>query len=291
MVKIPESYANIPKPLNLDPEDKISKIKAIADFFEGKEDYEIRTYFENFNIILCNHPNYGHNRHHPQDFSTESLIHSLFLHENDKDIREFYDHLFSNQIIDLFDEKKACAEIFKLEKYQDLKAYLDECLNCLGSGNKIAFLIILRACLEMLCNYQYPDENLKNATSLKNKIKKFIEEINTKDEYEILRSRVNEIKKLFELYLEQGNHVAHCRINHAKKFIEENCLESCLELFCLVIENSIFKEDILRTNKDLKIKKINSIDLIPKKITNKIINNDAPQAKKQSEDDEVLDLI
>jgi len=33
MVKIPESYANIPKPLKLDPEDKIHKIKAIADFF------------------------------------------------------------------------------------------------------------------------------------------------------------------------------------------------------------------------------------------------------------------
>ncbi|MFM7558076.1 MAG: hypothetical protein ACKO46_05875 [Alphaproteobacteria bacterium] len=40
MVKIPESYANIPKPFKLAPKDKISKIKAIADFFEGKEDYE-----------------------------------------------------------------------------------------------------------------------------------------------------------------------------------------------------------------------------------------------------------
>lgn len=287
MVKIPESYANIPKPLKLDPEDKISKIKAIADFFKSKDDIKIRTYFDYFKITLRNHPNYDYS---DLDFSIESLIHSLHQHNNDNDIRKFYELLFSNQIIDLFFDKKACAEIFKLEKYQDLKAYLDECLNCLRSGNKLAFLIILRACAEF-----FLEEKIKKNSEYKNseeyQIDIFIKEINTKDEYKILRSRINEIKKLFKLYREKGNDVAHCRIDDAKKFIEENCLESCLRLFCLVIENSIFKEDILRINEDLKLKKINSIDFNTQKIDNKINNNTAPQAKQQNEDDKILDLI
>lgn len=124
MIKIPESFGNIPtKQLKLDPQDKINKIEAIAKFFaesaeEKSDDLKTKTYFKYYNIGIWND-------------DLESLKESLYRHDKDTDIQNFYEYLFSNKITNYFHDKNAIEEVFKLEKYQDLKAYLDECFNCL----------------------------------------------------------------------------------------------------------------------------------------------------------------
>ena len=94
-------------------------------------------------------------------------------------------------------------------------------------------------------------------------------------------------KKLFDLYRDGGNHVAHCRVNEAKRFIEDYCLESNLKLFCIILENSIFKEDIIKINEKLKSEKLNSIDFSPQKIDNKINEKTIEKTNNINEDDEI----
>ena len=91
----------------------------------------------------------------------------------------------------------------------------------------------------------------------------------------------------FDIYRIQGNVAAHGEINEAKKFIEDYCLESNLKLFCIILENSIFKKDILKINEDLKLKKLKSIDFNPQKIENK--NNKQPieETNNTNQDDEI----
>ena len=267
MFKIHDSFGNIPKQLKLDPQDKINKIEAIAKFFaeskeEESDDLKIDTYFKHYNIDI------GH------DYDLELLKRLLYRHNKDTDIQNFYDRLFSNKITEYFHDKNAIEEVFKLEKYQDLKAYLDECFNCLQSNNKLACLVILRICLEMFCNFIRSTSNEKPILNLEKKLKKVIDDIKKNSNYKILNSKIDQIEKLLNISRLQGNHVAHCRINEAKRFIEDYCLESNLKLFCIILENSIFKEDILKINEDLKSKKLVSIDFNPQKIENK--NNKQP---------------
>lgn len=255
----------------LAPQEKIDYINYIVNFLTNKNDHEIAIYFEFHSI-----------NHH----SNNSLQVSLF-HANDNDIKNLYEYIPKKNINDFFYDKNACLEIFKKEKYQDLKAYLDECFYCLQSNNKLACLVILRICLEMFCNFINSPSNEKELRlNLEKKLEKVIDDIKNKSDYKILNSKINEIEKLFNIYRLQGNHVAHCRVNEAKRFIEDYCLESNLKLFCIILENSIFKEDIIKINEKLKSEKLNSIDFSPQKIDNKINEKTIEKTNNINEDDE-----
>lgn len=155
------------------------------------------------------------------------------------------------------------------------------------SGHKLAFLIILRACTEFFLEQEIKNKDSKYKDSKEHKIDIFINEITTNETYKILEPKTEEIKKLFDIYRIQGDHIAHCRVDEAKRFIEDYCLESILKLFCIILENSIFIEDILKINEDLKLKKLKSIDFNPQKIENK--NNKQPieETSNTNQDDEI----
>lgn len=264
MPKIPESYgiiANQSPKEELKPKEKINKIEAIVEYLSVKNGGDIEIYFKHFNIELLKSikpiPSLDVCK---QDFSKSSLQYSLQNHNFDANIIELYNYIFEKNINDFFHDKEACFEIFKNEKYIDLKILLDECFNCINQNNLLASVIILRASLESWMIYMgFNDGNLED------KIKTFIKTVEDGDNYQILKEKVSEIKDLLNLYRKNGNGVAHCNISEAQKYIENYSLKKSLKLLCILIEETIFAKDIKEINKEKKKKRINSIDFETKK--------------------------
>lgn len=262
MPKIPESYwiiANQSPKEKLKPKEKINKIEAIVFYLHHNinKPEKISIYLSYFKIELTSE--YEYNINYPIEPNKENLEFSL-RNADDQNIINLYNYIFEKNINDFFHDKEACFEIFKNEKYIDLKILLDECFNCINQNNLLASVIILRASLESWMIYMgFNDGNLED------KIKTFIKTVEDGDNYQILKEKVSEIKDLLNLYRKNGNGVAHCNISEAQKYIENYSLKKSLKLLCILIEETIFAKDIKEINKEKKKKRINSIDFETKK--------------------------
>ena len=242
----------------LDPQTKIGIIKYIEKFLQNKGEYEIKTYFNSYNL-KC----YGH------DGQELSLKESLY-ESSDNALVGLYNNISSQQNIgDFFWDKNECLEVFKKEEFADLKVLLEECFNCIQSGNNIATVVIIRACLEMWLNKLEITEG-----NNQKKIDAFIIKIATDRQYKALKSQKSAINHLLHLYRENGNHAIHGRVKEAQEYIQNYCLEASLNLLCKLIENTILKDEIIEIKNKNREEDVKNINFDNKKQNIEQNNND-----------------
>ena len=259
MIKIPESYGPV---INLknrtkDTINKIKKIESIIEYLQKQESSKqclfLQDYKINFSVWNGNYD--------------EIDIKDSIYKASDDSIENLYNYIFCQKnITDFFEDKDECLEVFNEENFFDLKILLDECFNCIQSGNKLATVIMIRSVVEMwLTNMKITEKNNEQ------KINDFIGQIPEK--YKILESKSSNIKKILHLFRENGNHVAHNRIKEAQEYIENCCLETSLNLLCTLIEITILKDDIMKIKNKNQEEKIKNMQFDIKKLGTEQNNN------------------
>ncbi len=236
----------------LTPKDKINKIESIITFLNKTSYNDAVIYLKEFDIPV-----------HYDGINT-----SIYLASDDS-IKDLYNYIFyQKNIIDFFEDKDECLEVFNKENFFDLKILLDECFNCIQSGNNIATVIMIRSCIEKwLTDMEITEKNNEK------KIKYFIDQIETDSKYNILQSQSSNIAKILHLYRENGNHVAHSRIKEAQEYIKNYCLETSLNLLCKLIEITILKKDIMAIKNKNQAEKIKNMQFSNKKQSTEQNNN------------------
>ena len=241
----------------LSPQDKINKTQSIIQFLKEKSHYDVRIYLESFYIDILYH-----------DINDDKIDIKYSIYKaSDDSIENLYNYIFCQKnIIDFFEDKDECLEVFNKENFFYLKILLDECFNCIQSGNKLATVIMIRSVVEMwLTNMKITGKNNEQ------KINDFIGQIPKK--YKILESKSSEIKKILHLFRENGNNAAHNRIKEAQEFIENYCLETSLNLLCKLIEITILKDDIMKIKNKNQEEKIKNMQFDIKKLGTEQNNN------------------
>ena len=259
MIKIPESYGPVIhlKNITKDTINKIKKIESIIEYLQKQESSKQHLFLQDYKINFSVwNGNYD-----------EIDIKDSIYKASDDSIENLYNYIFCQKnIIDFFQDKNECLEVFNKKKFSDLKILLDECFNCIQSGNKLATVIMIRSVEEMwLTNMEITEKNNEQ------KINYFIGQIPEK--YKILESKLSDIKKILHLFRENGNHAAHNRIKEAQEFIENYCLEASLNLLCKLIEITILKDDIIEIKNKNREEKIKNIDFNTKKLGTEQNNN------------------
>lgn len=261
MVKIPESYGRVINLKNItkDTINKIKKIESIIEYLQKQESSKQHLFLQDYkiNFSVCN-GNYD-----------EINIKDSIYKASDDSIENLYNYIFCQKnIIDFFEDKDECLEVFNKENFFDLKILLDECFNCIQSGNKLATVIMIRSCIEKwLTDMEITEKNNEK------KINDFINQIETDSKYNILQSQSSNIEKLLHLCRENGNHVAHSRIKEAQEYIKNYCLETSLKLLCKLIEITILKKDIMVIKNKNQAEKIKNMQFSNKKLGTEQNNN------------------
>lgn len=259
MVKIPESYGRV---INLknrtkDTNGKIEKIESIIKYLQEQESSKqclfLQDYKINFSVWNGNYD--------------EIDIKDSIYKASDDSIENLYNYIFCQKnIIDFFEDKNECLEVFNKKKFSDLKILLDECFNCIQSGNKLATVIMIRSVVEMwLTNMEITGKNNEQ------KINNFIGQIPEK--YKILKSKSSDIQKILHLFRENGNNAAHNRIKEAQEFIKNYYLDTSLNLLCTLIQITILQDDITNIKNKNQEEKIKNMQFEIKKLGTEQNNN------------------
>jgi hypothetical protein len=119
MIKIPESYGPV---INLknrtkDTNGKIKKIDSIIDYLQKHESSKQRLFLQDYKINFS-----VWNGNYDEIDIKDSIDKS-----SDDSIEHLYNNIFCQKnIIDFFEDKNECLEVFNKENFFDLKILLDE---------------------------------------------------------------------------------------------------------------------------------------------------------------------
>jgi hypothetical protein len=180
------------------------------------------------------------------------------LDASDQSIVPLFEYLLNDKgLTHLFHDKYAIQVLATEERFSNLNLYLNECFECIKADRKIATAILLRACVEILLDMQNCKER-----NLKLSIEKFILLIEKDDAFTMFSksNKQNELKQFLEGIKDFGNDAAHLNGKNAKDFIEKYDNKELLKLFCILIEHSILKDDILKRNERDVENRVKSID-------------------------------
>lgn len=146
-------------------------------------------------------------------------------------------------------------------KYENLNVYLKECLACIGDGNKVASIILMRCCVEELMAMQKCEKY-----NLGSKIQEFIKGIEQNKDFEIFTqcNKQEELKIFLDVIKDLGNDAVHTNGKSLQAIASKYEIKEMFKLFCILIELSIMKGEIQSEN-DNHIKSIvESINFSPK---------------------------
>ncbi len=156
-----------------------------------------------------------------------------------------------------FHDKYAMEILKEKEQYDNLNLYLEECFQCINSKNLIAASILLRCCVEVFLTLQGATEYNLGA-----KITSFIKQIDQNQDFELFarNQKKDELEDFIKTIKGLGDDVVHLNGKNLKDLIEKYDLMQMFKLFCILIENSILKDDIRQKNEDdiaMRVKSIN----------------------------------
>jgi hypothetical protein len=240
--------------MELDPQKKFEIIEKILKYFYdkfGEEDFygKINYDEQRIRIILGKFGISYSGKHFDSD---------VLLKTEDKKIYDLSEYLLNDKgLAHLFHDKYAIEILNSEEKFFNLNLYLNECFECIKSNRKIATAMLLRCCVEILV-----DMNGIKERTLAGSIDKFAQSMKDNPKFIIFSkyNKENELKKFLEGVKNFGNDAAHLNGQNVKDFIEKYDNKEILKLFCILIENSILREDINNRNEQDIENKIKSID-------------------------------
>lgn len=254
--------------MELDPQKKFEIIDEILKYFSekyGKEDWNGNFCYDEQRIrIILGRYGIHYSGHFDSDF---------LLKAEDKKIYDLSEYLLNDKgLAHLFHDKYAIEILNSEEKFFNLNLYLNECFECIKSNRKIATAMLLRCCVEILV-----DMNGIKERTLAVSIDKFTQSMKDNTKFIIFSkyNKENELKKFLEGVKDFGNDAAHLNGQNVKDFIEKYDNKEILKLFCILIENSILREDINNRNEQDIANKIKSIDFTIKEIKENKIEEEA----------------
>jgi len=204
------------------------------------------------------------------DYWQSSILRDALDKSGDTNISDFHKYLFNDEGLScLFHDKYAIELLANEEKLFNLNLYLNECFECIKADRKIATAILLRSCVEIFLDIM----DFKGLTLAAN-IDKFIAKMNEDQRFAIFskNNKQNELQQFFQGIKDVGNDAVHLNGKKVTDFIEKYNNKEILNLFCILIEHSILKDDIDKKNEEDKENRVKSIDFT-KKETATIQNN------------------